>query len=224
MEEKKDSKMPFFIILAFSIIVVVAILVFEKGSKVLNQSKYENLDKIVIDSEYSNIEVKLLDTDSVSILIYGKKDDELSVKEENKVLTIKKTSTKGVCLINCDDKIILYLPKEFERLDITTEMGDINAKDVTINDINIKSKIGNVKLGTIKSANIETEIGNVTIENFEGEFDSYIKTDTGNVTIKKTKNLNIDAKTTSGKVNVKDTKDNDYELKIETNIGNIKVK
>ena len=224
MKDKKESKKAFFILLAISIIVVVSILIFEKGSKVLNQSKYEDLDKIVIDSELSNIEVEFLDTDSVSILIYGKTNDELSVKEEDKTLTIKKTSTKGVCILNCDDKIILYLPKEFERLDITTQMGNIDAKEVIINDVNIKSKIGNVNLGTIKSANIETEIGNVTIENFEGEFDSYIKTDTGNVTIRKTKNLDVEAKTNSGKVNVKETKDNDYVLTIETNVGNIKVK
>lgn len=224
MDNEKPNKKPFFIMLAISIMVIGSILIFEKGSSVLNQSKYSDLNKIVIDAEYSNIEINFLDTDTVSVLIYGKKADELSVKEEDKVLTIKKTSTKGVCILNCDDKIILYLPKNFERLDITTEMGDINAKGTTINDVYIKSKIGNVNLGTVKVADIETEIGNVTIEELDGEFDSIIKTDTGNVTIKKTNNLNIEASSNSGRINVKDTKDNDYTLTVETNIGNIKVK
>lgn len=224
MEDEIVNKKPFFIILSITIFVVLLILIFENGSTILNKSKYKELDKIVIDAEYSNVEVQFLPTDEINVMIYGKRSDELSVREIDKVLTIKKTSNKGVCIFNCADKIILYLPKEFEILDVSLKMGDLKVENVTINDVYVSSDIGNVSLGTVKSANIEVNIGNVNIKKFEGEFDSYIKVNKGNVTINHASNFNIEAKSNTGKVNVKEEKDNELLLRVETNIGNIKIK
>ena len=223
--EEVENKKPFFIILAISIIVVISIFIFEKGSIVLNKSKYTNLDKIIIDAEYSDVEVKYLESKEVNVVVYGKKDDEISVKEINKTLTIKKSSTKGICIFNCDDKIILYLPKEFERLDVSLKMGNVNVEESIINDIYVKDDIGNVALGTVKSANIEVDVGNVEIKKIDAEFDSYIKVNSGNITVNHTNNLNVKANSNTGKVNVKNDNDkNEYVLTIETNVGNIKVK
>lgn len=223
--EEVENKKPFFILLSISIIVVISIFLLEKGSIILNKSKYTDLEKIVIDAEYSNVEVKYLESKEVNVVVYGKREDDISVKEINKVLNIKKSSTKGICIFNCSDKIILYLPKEFERLDISLKMGNVNIEESTINDIYVKDDIGNVNLGTIKSANIEVDVGNVAIKKLDAEFDSYIKVNKGNVTINHAFNTNVKAKSNTGKVNVKDDNtDNEFVLTIETNIGNIKVK
>ena len=224
METEKNEKKIFFIIIGLLFVAAVFILVLEKGSKVLNQSSYQKIDKIVIKSEYSTIEVKYLEIEDVKLLVYGKSSDYLDIKSTNRTLTIEKDSKKGFCLFNCSDKIILYLPKEFEKIDITSEMGDINLEEVNFSDIYVKSGVGNINIADAKVVNIEANIGDVHIKKIEGEFDSYIVVNTGNVIINNTDKLNIKAEANTGKVNVKETKDQEYNLNIHVDIGDIKVR
>ena len=224
MKKEKVDKKPFIIILSIAIILTIITLLVEKGSVVLNESKYKNLDKIVINAEYSDVEVKFLDSEYTSVQIYGKKDDSLSVTEISNVLRINKTSTKAFCLFNCSDKVILYLPREFNTLDISLELGDVEVNDTIIDEVYIHNAIGNIKLDKIKFCDITLDIGDIKINEIDGIKDSYIKVGTGDIEVKKTLNFNLFGKSDVGEVKLKDIKDQKYYLNVETNIGDINIK
>lgn len=211
------------IIIGIIIICAILILIFENGTRVLFDKHYDSLSGIVIESDLANVEVEYIHAQNVSVLVYGKKNDNFDYKVEDDILYISKESSKGFCLLNCSDRILLYLPEEFPLLNVETTLGNIDADQVTIDRTTITSTVGNIKLGTVKEANIKSDIGNVTIEEIDADADSFIESNTGNVTIKKTNNLNILAETTTGKKDIKNTKNKEYNLEVKTNIGNIKV-
>ena len=212
------------IVLGIIVICTIVVLFLENGSRVLLDEQYDKLDGIVINSDLADIEVEYIGSRDINILIYGKRKDSFNYYVEDNILFINKESSRGFCLLNCKDKILLYLPQEFSYLDITSEMGNIDTgKKVLYDKLIINSSIGNIEIGSVKEVDIKTDIANVNIKEINAVADSNIITNSGDVVVKKTSDLDIDASSNTGKEDIKNTKDNTYTLTIKTETGNIKV-
>ena len=85
--------------------------------------------------------------------------------------------------------------------------------------------MGNTEVGTIlNKCNIDTDCGNITIDNLEIKENSTIKSDLGDVEIKETNDIYIDAKVDLGHVEINNNNRNsDITLKIDSDCGNVKV-
>ena len=225
MDEKKEKK-KFFILMGFILIGVIILLVFEDGTRIRLEKKYNSLEKITIDSDLANIEVKYIGSDDINIVVYGKKRDEIIVSEGNKSLKLSKKSSRSFCLLNCDDKIILYLPKYFKYLNIKTDLGNVDTREVNFEEIIIYSNVGKINIGNVNEVIINNEIGDTYIKEIDAKGNSTISTNTGNVTINNIKNLNVNAESVTGKVNVSTRNDdsNEYVIDISSEIGDIKVR
>ena len=225
MDEKKEKK-KFFILMGFILIGVIILLVFEDGTRIRLEKKYNSLEKITIDSDLANIEVKYIGSDDINIVVYGKKRDEIIVSEGNKSLKLSKKSSRSFCLLNCDDKIILYLPKYFKYLNIKTDLGNVDTREVNFEEIIIYSNVGKINIGNVNEVIINNEIGDTYIKEIDAKGNSTISTNTGNITIKNIKNLNVNAESVTGKVAVSTRNDdsNEYVIDISSEIGDIKVR
>ena len=225
MDEKKEKR-NFFFLFVFILIVVIILLVFEDGTRIRLETKYDSLDKITMDSDLANIEVKYIGSDDINILVYGKKNDEIIVNEGNKSLELTKKSSRSFCLLNCDDKIILYLPKYFKYLNIKTDLGNVDTTKVNFEKIIVDSKVGKINIGNVNEVIINNEIGDTYIKEIDAKGNSTISTNTGNITIKNIKNLNVNAESVTGKVAVSTRNDdsNEYVIDISSEIGDIKVR
>ena len=218
----KDKKNTL-IVVGILFIAVIIILFLENGTRVLVDEKYEDLTGIVIDSDLADIEVKYIRALDVNVLVYGRKNDNIEYYEDENILYMYKKSTRGFCMVNCNDKIILYLPEKFQYINIKTDMGKLDLNEVEFDKALISSSVGDISIGKVHEVDITSDIGNVTIERIDGTSDSSIITKSGSVKIKNTSNLDIDAETYTGKKDIKKTKDNEFTLKVKTDTGSIKV-
>lgn len=107
--------------------------------------------------------------------------------------------------------------------EITTTSGD-----VTVNNIkktNIKTVSGDIEINSITNElNLKTTSGDIEVNKIELTANSNIKTTSGEVDIDNIYNVYIDANTTSGEIDIKSNdRKAEYELKINTNSGDISV-
>ncbi len=223
---EKVKKIRFIIIIGISLFIGGFIMIYENNSRIVLDRKYDYLDQIVIDADLSNVVVKYIGSNDINVVIYGKDKDIIKVDEGNTDIIINKQSSREFCLFNCEDKIILYLPKYFKKLDVRTDLGNVDTSEVNLEELYVYSEAGNINAGLVNKAIIYSEIGNTTINEIDGKEDSSISSNTGNITINKINNLNVDAKSNVGKVEINKSNDemNEFNLKISTEVGNIKVR
>ena len=203
---------------------ILAILFLQDRTKKLEDRSYKEINKIIIDSDTADINFYKSGDEKVRVVVYGTSKDKVQIVEGTKYLTISKETKKKTCILNCKNEIDIYIPDDFEKIELKTSVGNIYAEKVTIKDITINSDIGNVSLDNVNVFNINTNVGNVTINTINAKNNSSIKTDVGNVTIDKLVNLKLDAKSEKGSVVIPYIKEEqEFTLKIESNVGNIDI-
>ena len=212
----------------FAIIIIlllscITIYLIQDKTKLLEDRKYKDINEIIIDSDVANITFYKSEDDYTKVVIYGLKSDKVELIEGSNELNINKHGKSGFCLINCENKIDIYLANDLDSLSITTDVGNVNTKKININSLNIKSDVGNIDVGSTNVVNITTNVGNVSINEIKGNGNSSIKTDVGNINIDKINNLKIESNVDIGNNDIVNS-DGEYTLKLETNVGSIKVK
>ena len=225
MSERKE-KIRFFIIIGITLLIGAFILIYENGSSIVLERSYSNLEQIVIDSDLSDVEVKYIGSDEVNVVVYGKNHDIIKVDEGRTDIVIEKESSREICIFNCLDKIILYLPKNFKKLEVNTSLGNVDTREVNIEKLYVNTSAGNIDAGLVNEVIIKNDIGNTSIKEIDATSDCSISSNTGDVTIDKVNNINIYADSNVGKVDI-DTNNNEknkYTLNIKTEVGNIKVR
>ena len=210
-------------IIFLAILVLVGIYVFQDRTKKLEDRRYKDIDKLIINSDVSDINFYKSEDENIRVVIYGLTTDNVELVEGSKELSIDKHGKKGYCLINCRNKIDIYLPSEYNSINITTEVGSINVEEIKVNSLTFNSDSGNVKLGSTNTVNITTNSGNVDIKEIIGTASSSIKTDSGNITIDKISNLKVESNVELGSNEVS-TIDGEFTLKLETNAESINIK
>ena len=209
-------------ILIVCIIIISLIFLFQDNTKLLEDRKYKDIEELIINSEVASVNFYKSDDLNTRVVIYGLTSDNVELIEGNKELSINKRGANGFCLINCDNKIDIYLPTDLKKLSITTDVGSINTQNIIADSINIKTDVGNISIGKTNVVNITTNVGSVSVKQIEGTSNSFIKTDVGSINIEKISNLKIESNVELGSSDIINS-DGEFILKLETNVGSVKV-
>ncbi len=205
--------------------VILAVLFLQDRTKKLEDRNYDDINKIIIESDTSNVNIYKSKNKDVRVVVYGSSKDNVKLIEGTKYLTVSKESKKKNCILNCKNEINIYVPDNFEIINIKSETGNINTESVTIKNLSIESETGNINIDKVNLLNVNNKIGNININTIDAINNCSIKTETGNITIEKIINLKIDSKSETGSVVIPVIKEEQkFTLKLETKVGNIDIK
>ena len=167
----------------------------------------ENYEKeININNKYGDIDIKSFEKSNINII---EDAGDIKLEKANKV-DIK--NNYG------DIKI-----DEIKQGNIKQSAGDVEINKV--DNIKIKNNYGDIKINEISEyIEIDEDAGDVKIKTINITKDSSIKNNVGDIRIEKTNDIYIDAKTDVGSTRINENNHkSDITLKIENNVGDIKV-
>lgn len=205
----------------------------------------EEINNLEILSSAGSINFEESKDEKIRVVAYGQNSNDLKVNLNNKQLKVDYSEYKNNRFgfnVYVND-IIVYIPKDFlKEINIENRYGDCKIIDLENATINIDADCGNIKIGKIKNATItcdygnidiksvlnkcciESNCGNIKIDKVEINENSSIKSDYGDIKIKETNDIYVDAKVDLGDVKVKNNnRHSEIILEIESDCGNIKV-
>ena len=219
----KKIKISLIIVAIFSAL-ILAILFLQDRTKKIEDRIYKEINKIIVESDTADINFYKSDDENVRAIVYGTSKDVVKLIEGTKYLTVSKETNSKICLLNCKNEIDLYVPDDFEKIEINSKTGNITIEEVSIKNIDISNDVGNVVIDKTNAVNINSNVGDISINTINATNNSSIKTETGNITIDKLINLKIDAKSETGSVVIPVIKsEQEFTLKIETKVGNVDI-
>ena len=214
------------ILVAIAIIsgIILGVLFLQDRTKKIEDRNYKEINKVIIDADTSDINIYKSKDESVRVVAYGTAKDEVQIIEGSKYLTITKKTSKKTCFLNCKNEIDVYVPEDFDRLEIKVEEGNINVDRVTVKNIVANTELGNISIYKTENVDLTSNTGNIYINIIKATNNSSIKTEVGNINITNTSNLKLEAKSETGSVVIPVIKeDQDFTLKIESKVGNIDI-
>ena len=214
------------ILVAIAIIsgIILGVLFLQDRTKKIEDRNYKEINKVIIDADTSDINIYKSKDESVRVVAYGTAKDEVQIIEGSKYLTISKKTSKKTCFLNCKNEIDVYVPEDFDRLEIKVEEGNINVDKVTVKNIVANTELGNISIYKTENVDLTSNTGNIYINIIKATNNSSIKTEVGNINITNTSNLKLEAKSETGSVVIPVIKeDQDFTLKIESKVGNIDI-
>ena len=205
-----------------------------------------NIKRIDIKQTAGKIIFKESINQNITAEIYGDDENNVVFALNDNILSIDYTNQKKITLINfgtTNNDIIVYIPSNHEvAINIESEYGECKMIDLVNVDVNIDCSAGDVELGKIKNATIkcnfgdikineilnkcdlEANCGNIEINRISILEDSEISADMGNVEINETNDIYINGRCDMGSSKINNSNRNSKtELKIEVDLGNIKV-
>ena len=214
------------ILVAIAIIsgIILGVLFLQDRTKKIEDRNYKEINKVIIDADTSDINIYKSKDESVRVVAYGTAKDEVQIIEGSKYLTITKKTSKKTCFLNCKNEIDVYVPEDFEKLEIKVEEGNINVDKVTVKNIVANTELGNISIYKTENVDLTSNTGNIYINIIKATNNSSIKTEVGNINITNTSNLKLEAKSETGSVVIPVIKEEqDFTLKIESKVGNIDI-
>ena len=214
------------ILVAIAIIsgIILGVLFLQDRTKKIEDRNYKEINKVIIDADTSDINIYKSKDESVRVVAYGTAKDEVQIIEGSKYLTITKKTSKKTCFLNCKNEIDVYVPEDFDRLEIKVEEGNINVDRVTVKNIVANTELGNISIYKTENVDLTSNTGNIYINIIKATNNSSIKTEVGNINITNTSNLKLEAKSETGSVVIPVIKEEqDFTLKIESKVGNIDI-
>jgi hypothetical protein len=216
-------------ILALFILIIMIILIinkdniffsiFNSNNKVVLEKEFNNsINNLNITSESSDIIIKKNEADTIKVIVYGNKNDEVTAEIKEDYLYIEHDNKINFCMFFCykRNKIEISLPeKEYNDFKLKTTSGNINIKDILFKDIIASSTSGNIKLDETTKADLYTLSGDIHFEKIDM---ADLKTTLGNIKGNVVSEMKI--KTMSGDLKI-DTINN--MCQINTTSGNIRI-
>ena len=192
-------------------------VVLEEGKKIgFNFFKKSPRVKIYVPKEYNKNMVINSDAGDVKIgnLPYATLDAKLDVGD----LRIKELKTINTTLRVGDLRI-----EKVQKLIADVKTGDIKVNYV--NELISKIKTGDIKIDTLDGQmDIVSTTGDIKVQDATIKENSKIKNNIGDIKINNISGCYIDAKTRVGDINVNQKeRKSDIELKIENNVGDVRV-
>ena len=206
----------------------------------------ETIEEIEVIQDYGNITFEENPEDTIRVVIYGKNTENASASLNNKKLKIEDRTKNRFLFFNfglAKSGITVYIPSTYaNQIKIKVDCGDIKMNSLEKATLIAECDAGNIELENIKNANIkcnagnieaqeifnkcemELDAGNVKIEKLTLQEASKIDVDLGDVKIKETNDIYIDAKTGLGDTKINNNnRTSNVTLKIKVDCGNIKV-
>ena len=245
------------VILSFLVVVLTLFLIvliskdykfgFDKNKFVLVEDlevEVTKIDSINIYTYSTDVEFRESD-EKVKIEYYSNVDENSKIVMKDNGIYLREKKNNSVCfgICNVDRKVVIYIPSKYlGDLDIKTSSGDVFSR-TNVNDINIVSSSGDIKLLDVNNISLKTSSGDVEIGSVNNKFslvtssgdvdieslnigeNSFIKTSSGDVDIVNNyANCYVETNTSSGDVEVnKFDRKSDIVLKINTTSGDVEV-
>lgn len=195
------------------------------SKKVVVDKEYENIYKeIEVKTEAADIEIKDSKNDKIRVVVYSDKD-RTKVNSENEKLEVVTKSKKcvGICINQKIDKVILYLPDNYNLpISLKTNYGDIKTNEIS--NLTANTNYGDIKITKANSYfKIITNYGDIKINEVNITKDSKAITNYGDIKVNKTNSIYIKAKTDLGDKDInKNNKKSNITLELNTNLGDVK--
>lgn len=192
----------------------------------------ENISQIDIDVETRNIMISSSDVDQISIDHYRKDDDTWVIEIVDGVLTISQDEPNQVFgwfnfgfFVGDYRDVEIIIPEDYTfSLDVVTNTGTINLKDIDASNIDLESDTGAVKVENIKTQSLvmDTDTGRVVIDEVVATTSIIASTSTGSADVLNVETPKIDISVNTGSIDVENLEANQIDL--ESNTGSIDIK
>lgn len=159
-------------VMAIATILLLVFLLLGKGTTLfsfhshstllLNEYYNQEIETIHIESISSNVTLKETDESQIHVEVYGKENEYVESKIEDKTLNILK---KGKIFCFFEERIIVYVPKDIIlNVDVKTTSGDIEMVSIKGDNVNLKTTSGDLKLGSVNTADLYSTSGEILLE------------------------------------------------------------
>ena len=231
------------VLLSFIAVLLSGILVFSMSSNA--QSFLPLKTKTICDESYSTEEISNISIDSAAgdIVVRTSKDGNIRLVAEGINENSVETDTSGDTLNisshetnhkwnffnfnshNIGTEIILYIPKDFNALDIKLNFGDVEIENELNTRLTVENNMGDIDAKVLGGAfNLHTDMGDIEINRINITENSSATTSMGDIEIEKADGVNINAKTSMGNCDVKNnTPSSSIILTAETTMGNVEI-
>lgn len=199
-----------------------------------------NIRSIVTNMDVGDINIKESENNNIRVNIHGKlskvKADDLEFNVEEKADTLRitidqkdsfKFSLSSLVNFNLGSiDLDIELPdKVFEKVEVATNVGDININEVRANELLITSDVGETIVNQIavQQASVKSNVGDIEISEATGAFD--IETDTGEVElhmIEVTQDISIESDVGDIEVTFSQQPEN-LIVDLKSDVGNVHV-
>lgn len=243
--EKNNKGLLITLIVLLSLIVVLlsGILVFSISSN--TQSFLPMKIKTICDESYSSSEISNISVDSAAgdVIVRTSKDENIrlvaeGINEDNieavadgdtlsisSYETNKKWNFFNFNSRNIGTDIILYIPEDFDSLDINLNFGNVEIENELNTSLTVENNMGDIDAKVLDgSFNLHTDMGDIEIKRINITNNSSATTSMGDIEIEKADGVNINAKTSMGNCDVKNnTPSSSIMLTAETSMGNVEI-
>lgn len=243
--EKNNKGLLITLIVLLSLIVVLlsGILVFSISSN--TQSFLPMKIKTICDESYSSSEISNISVDSAAgdVIVRTSKDENIrlvaeGINEDNieavadgdtlsisSYETNKKWNFFNFNSRNIGTDIILYIPEDFDSLDINLNFGNVEIENELNTSLTVENNMGDIDAKVLGgSFNLHTDMGDIEIKRINITNNSSATTSMGDIEIEKADGVNINAKTSMGNCDVKNnTPSSSIMLTAETSMGNVEI-
>ncbi len=203
------------IILSFLAIVLIAIMtllivykdkytldIFDYKKELIYEKEFNNSDVTGFDisSDLSDVIIKKSSGETITVKVYGDKEDEVTTSVKDNNLYIVNDNSTTICLLFCmiNSRIEIMVPStEYNSLKVKIASGDIDVEDIIFNSIIANSKSGDIKINKATNANIDLVSGDI---NFKEIDNGRITTVSGDITGNSVND--ITAKVVSGDIEI----------------------
>lgn len=231
------------VLLSFIVVLLSGILVFSISSN--TQSFLPIKIKTICDESYSSSEISNISVDSaagdvivrtskdgnIRLVAEGINEDNIEAVADGDTLSIssyennKKWNFFNFNSRNIGTDIILYIPKDFNTLDINLNFGNVEIENELNTSLTVENNMGDIEAKVLGgSFNLHTDMGDIEIKRINITNNSSATTSMGDIEIEKADGVNINAKTSMGNCDVKNnTPSSSIILTAETSMGNVEI-
>lgn len=231
------------VLLSFIVVLLSGILVFSISSN--TQSFLPMKIKTICDESYSSSEISNISVDSaagdvivrtskdgnIRLVAEGINEDNIEAVADGDTLSIssyennKKWNFFNFNSRNIGTDIILYIPKDFNTLDINLNFGNVEIENELNTSLTVENNMGDIEAKVLGgSFNLHTDMGDIEIKRINITNNSSATTSMGDIEIEKADGVNINAKTSMGNCDVKNnTPSSSIILTAETSMGNVEI-
>lgn len=210
----------------------------------------ESADIIVYESETENLKVKIYGNDEKDFSV-DNKHNELFIKSKKsvcigicfgneKIEVYVPTGYDKDIKITGESSDVVFNTSIIGNVDIETKSGDVSLRDVNnatldlisgdikinkASDVKLKTISGDITIEEVNNIDAETVSGDIKVSSINISKNGYIKSTSGNITIKNSNDVYFEANTVSGDIDINENNRlAEFVIKLKTTSGDISVK
>ena len=189
------------------------------STKLVAESEFD-VEDLDIDSSVGDVLIETNETDKVKVEIYSDHVKEYKLESiDGKIIVKFEEKNRGFSFFGKSSVIKIYVPTEYDKaIKAVMNVGDLKITDLAKSDLDVVSKVGDVKVKAIKNATIDSTTGDVKITKVEN---LVVKAKTGDIKVETlTNSIKADSKAGDVKIQEATILKNSY---IKSNVGDVKI-